>query len=83
MAPLLTEGVSIAAVNGPTAVVISGADVPVNAVAEQLVRRGRRVHRLAVWHAFHSVLMEPMLDDFARLLEGVSARARELDWYPT
>ncbi|WP_156661035.1 type I polyketide synthase, partial [Mycobacterium sp. 852002-51163_SCH5372311] len=72
VAPLLTEGVSIAAVNGPNAVVISGADVPVNAVAEQLAQRGRRVHRLAVSHAFHSVLMEPMLDDFTSLLEGVS-----------
>ncbi|MEB3981853.1 type I polyketide synthase [Mycobacterium sp. 663a-19] len=73
VAPMLTDGVGIAAINGPNAVVISGADGPVTAVAERLARQGRRVHRLAVSHAFHSVLMEPMLEEFARLLAGVSA----------
>jgi acyl transferase domain-containing protein len=73
VAPLLTEGMSIAAINGPNAVVISGADAPVTAVAERLAQQGRRVHPLAVSHAFHSVLMEPMLDNFLQLLAGVSA----------
>ena len=71
--PLLTEGVSIAAVNGPNAVVISGADAPVTAVADRLAQQGRRIHRLAVSHAFHSELMEPMLEQFSQLLAGVSA----------
>jgi acyl transferase domain-containing protein len=71
--PLLTDGVSIAAVNGPNAVVISGAHGPVGTVADTLAQQGRRVHRLAVSHAFHSVLMEPMLDEFARLVAGVAA----------
>jgi acyl transferase domain-containing protein len=73
VAPLLAEGVSIAAVNGPTAVVISGADASVAAVTDRLAERGRRTHRLAVSHAFHSVLMEPMLEEFSQLLAGISA----------
>ncbi|HTQ19971.1 type I polyketide synthase, partial [Mycobacterium sp.] len=73
VAPLLTEGVSLAAVNGPDAVVISGAEGAVTALADRLAQQGRRVHRLAVSHAFHSVLMEPMLEEFTRLLDGVSA----------
>ncbi|MDH6244451.1 type I polyketide synthase [Mycobacterium sp. OTB74] len=73
VAPLLTTGVSIAAVNGPDAVVISGADAPVTALADRFAQRARRVHRLSVSHAFHSELMEPMLDEFSRLVAGVSA----------
>ncbi|OMC47232.1 type I polyketide synthase, partial [Mycobacterium sp. IS-1264] len=73
VAPLLTEAVSIAAVNAPNAVVISGAQQPVEAVSDRLAESGRRVHRLAVSHAFHSALMEPMLDEFAKLLDGISA----------
>ncbi|MBW0011968.1 type I polyketide synthase [Mycobacterium sp.] len=72
VAPLLTDGVTIAALNGPDAVVISGAEARVEDVADGLARRGKRVHRLAVSHAFHSSLMEPMVDDFAQLLADVS-----------
>ena len=75
VSPLLTQQVDLAAVNGPNAVVISGADAAVTAVADGLARQGRRVHRLAVSHAFHSSLMEPMLDEFTRLLAGVAASA--------
>ncbi len=72
VAPLLTDGVAIAAVNGPNAVVISGAEAPVTAIAESLAQRGRQVHRLAVSHAFHSPLMEPMIEDFSAVVAEIS-----------
>ncbi|MFF4846166.1 type I polyketide synthase [Streptomyces collinus] len=62
----LTDGVAIAAVNGPHTVVVSGAEEPVLALAAEFAARGRRTSRLRVSHAFHSALMEPMLDEFAR-----------------
>ena len=68
VAPLLTAGVGIAAVNGPNSIVISGEEAAVGAVADSLAGVGRRVHRLAVSHAFHSALMEPMLQPFAQVL---------------
>jgi acyl transferase domain-containing protein len=71
VAPLLTDGVAIAAVNGPDAVVISGVEARVSAIAEDLARRGMRMHRLAVSHAFHSPLMEPMIQDFTALVADV------------
>ncbi|WP_374202691.1 SDR family NAD(P)-dependent oxidoreductase [Amycolatopsis sp. GM8] len=56
--------VDIAAVNGPNSVVISGAEAVVTQLAGVLADLGHRVKRLVVSHAFHSALMEPMLDDF-------------------
>ncbi|MFC3540721.1 type I polyketide synthase, partial [Couchioplanes caeruleus subsp. azureus] len=56
----LVEGVSIAAVNGPDSVVLSGAETPVLAMAAQY----ERSRRLNVSHAFHSALMDPMLAEF-------------------
>ena len=63
----LTDGISIAAVNGPRAVVVSGAEEPVLALAERFAVQGRRTVRLRVRHAFHSPLMEPMLAEFGRV----------------
>jgi acyl transferase domain-containing protein len=70
--PLLTDGVAIAAVNGPEAVVISGAEAPVVAIAQTLANQGKRTHRLAVSHAFHSPLMDPMIDDFSTALIAIA-----------
>ena len=58
------DQVSIAAVNGPENTVISGAREAVQAVLETLRAAGVAAKPLTVSHAFHSPLMEPMLDDF-------------------
>ncbi|MFL1428568.1 MULTISPECIES: type I polyketide synthase [unclassified Nocardiopsis] len=65
------DGVGIAAVNGPTAIVISGDETPTLAVAEALKAQGRRTKRLTVSHAFHSHLMEPILDEFREVVAGL------------
>lgn len=72
VAPMLGHDVSIAAVNGPASVVISGAHDAVSAIADRLRGQGRRVYRLAVSHAFHSALMEPMIAEFTAVAAELS-----------
>ena len=64
--------VSVAAINGPTQVVISGRESAVEEIVAKFASSGVKATRLTVSHAFHSPLMEPMLDDYRAALEKVS-----------
>uniref|UniRef100_UPI0015F07CBF type I polyketide synthase n=1 Tax=Amycolatopsis pittospori TaxID=2749434 RepID=UPI0015F07CBF len=63
--------IDIAAINGPRSVVLSGADAAVSAVADEFAGQGRKTKRLVVSHAFHSSLMDPMLEEFGRVLDTI------------
>ncbi|MFD8525623.1 beta-ketoacyl synthase N-terminal-like domain-containing protein, partial [Streptomyces capillispiralis] len=72
IAPRLTDGTALAAINGPGAVVVAGVEREVLALADEFAERGRKTQRLSVSHAFHSPLMEPMLDAFRAVAEGLT-----------
>ena len=67
--------VGVAAVNGPTSVVLSGEEAATVEIAARIGALGRRTRRLQVSHAFHSPLMEPMLQEFRALAAGLSYHA--------
>ncbi|MFC7466579.1 SDR family NAD(P)-dependent oxidoreductase [Actinomadura keratinilytica] len=72
IAPYLTDHVCLAAVNGPESVVVSGDEKAVTALAEAFAEQGGKTRRLRVSHAFHSLHMDAMLQDFERVTRSVS-----------
>lgn len=67
--------VDIGAVNGPTNTVISGRTTTVDAILASLAAEGVEFARLNVSHAFHSPMMDPMLDEFERIASTVAFSA--------
>ena len=66
------DRVSVAAINGPASVVVSGDEAVVMDLAARWQAQGRRARRLQVSQAFHSPLIEPMLEDFATVARSLT-----------
>ncbi|MFK8844223.1 beta-ketoacyl synthase N-terminal-like domain-containing protein [Streptomyces sp. Ac-502] len=71
----LTDTVSIAAVNGPHSLVLSGAEAPLATLTDQLAAAGHKTRRLLVSTAPHSPLMDPVLDEFRAIVRTLSYAA--------
>ncbi|MGO4618330.1 SDR family NAD(P)-dependent oxidoreductase, partial [Nocardia sp. 2YAB30] len=69
------DRVSVAAVNGPDSVVISGDDDAVEDAERRLSDDGVKTSRLRVSHAFHSARLDPMLVEFRSVAAGLTYRA--------
>ncbi|WP_380283481.1 type I polyketide synthase [Kitasatospora purpeofusca] len=67
-------GVGLAAVNGPASVVVSGTAEAIEQVRAACAERRWRHTRLPVSHAFHSALMDPVLEKFASVVDGLRPR---------
>ena len=69
---LLDGQLSIASVNGPGLCVVSGPEEAIESLAGRLQEQGVEGQRLHTSHAFHSAMMEPVLESFARRMRSVA-----------
>jgi non-ribosomal peptide synthase protein (TIGR01720 family) len=69
--PLLTRRLSLAAVNGMATCVVSGPTDDVVELERRLTERGLGCRRLHTSHAFHSQMMDPILDPFAEEVKKI------------
>ncbi|MDJ0724562.1 MAG: alpha/beta fold hydrolase [Prochloraceae cyanobacterium] len=66
----LENRLSIAAINGDKSIVISGESSAIEKAVAKLEKK--KIRRLNVSHAFHSPLMDGMLDDFAKVARKIN-----------
>lgn len=76
----LDDDLSLAAVNGPERCVLSGTPLAIGRLEERLHVQGTQTRRLSTSHAFHSRMLEPILDAFATRLRTVSFAAPRLPY---
>ncbi|MGK7931605.1 MAG: SDR family NAD(P)-dependent oxidoreductase [Microcystaceae cyanobacterium] len=66
------KDVSLAAINGQQSIVISGRKEAIEQVVSRLTEQGIKTKKLIVSHAFHSPLMQPILEDFREIAQSVT-----------
>ena len=76
----LSEEVSIAAVNSPSLCVISGTIEAIDQLERRLVGEGVVCRRIHTSHAFHSKMMEPVIEEFTALVRSVERRAPQIPY---
>lgn len=74
------SGVEIAAVNGPDLCTVSGSGDAVTSLLERLGAKGVESRLLHTSHAFHSAMMEPVLERFTEIVAGVELHAPSLPY---
>ena len=77
---LLDKRLSLAAVNGPSFCVISGATEAVEEQEELLNKRGHLCRRLHTSHAFHSEMMDSILEPFVELVKNIKLSQPQLPY---
>jgi acyl transferase domain-containing protein/acyl carrier protein len=79
----LNAELSLAAVNGPSLCVVSGAAGPVEDLKKRLQKKRIASQYLATSHPFHSKLMDPVLAPFARICRGIDRQAPGIPFLST
>jgi len=78
LADHIQEPISLAAVNGPSLCILSGPTDAIDALEKTLKSERIRTIRLGATHAFHSSMMEPLMEPLTRMASGFSLKAPEI-----
>lgn len=78
--PLMTDALSMSAINGPSFCVVSGSHEAVRGFQERLQSRGISCRRLHVSHAFHSHMMQPAADRFIDAFDDIELRSPDIPY---
>ena len=79
--PLLRDNdLSLAAVNGPSLCVVSGPLEQINDLSRQLAERGADCKTLHTSHAFHSAMMDPIVDSFRAEIKKINFNAPQIPY---
>jgi phthiocerol/phenolphthiocerol synthesis type-I polyketide synthase E len=78
--PLLKNGLSLAALNGPAFCVVSGPDELIQQLDSELTAKTVACRHLSTSHAFHSAMMDPILEQFRKICQKVHFHAPQLPY---
>jgi len=76
----LPPGLSVAAINSPSLTVVSGTVDAMLSFEADLAARGVGCRRLLTSHAFHSAMLDPVLEPFAALFDGLTLKEPGMPW---
>lgn len=76
--PLLPGDIAVAAVNAPSNCVVSGPTASVAAFREELEHKSVACRELHTSHAFHSAMMDPVVEEFTEELRSITMRPPRL-----
>ncbi|MFG6107531.1 SDR family NAD(P)-dependent oxidoreductase [Leptothoe sp. EHU-05/26/07-4] len=78
--PLLSEKISLSAINGSSACVVAGETEAIDALAEQIMSQGIACRRLATSHAFHSHMMESIVPSFTEIFRNIKLNTPQIPY---
>ena len=78
--PLIGPGISVAAINSPSTCVVSGPAEAIAALENQLSAQALSCRRLYTSHAFHSQMMEPILEAFTQRARQVNFQTPQIPY---
>ncbi|MFC5289949.1 SDR family NAD(P)-dependent oxidoreductase [Actinokineospora guangxiensis] len=81
--PMLTDGLSIAAVNGPASVVVAGEPDALEALLAECAARGVRARRVPVDYASHSPQVDDVRDGLIAAIDGIRPRPADVPFHST